>query len=126
MEESEAKKTPIKWIVVGVVIGIVVVTSTVILLRVLANLPKPEITSKSGEGLGNGYYVIVTVRNNGGDGYIIVSAEVSGGEELQKQDRRIYLARGESLTLTFMFYRDLPFGDMNYRVWARADWRQWA
>jgi len=128
VEESEAKETPIKWIVMGIVIGVVVVASLVILLTPslnplysLMNPPKPEITSKSGQGVMYAYYVEATVRNNGGDGWIKVFAEVSGAGEYQKQDQRVHLASGESLDLIFTFYRDSPFSSISYRVWAVAD-----
>ncbi len=78
MEKVEGKKIPVKWIAVGVVIGIVIIASLVLLY----SRPKPEIISVYGHeglyGLNYVYYVEVTVRNNGGDGWIKVFAEISG------------------------------------------------
>ena len=72
MEEAERKKFPVGWVVVGIVIGIVVLASFILLLNSLSrimNPPKPEITFTYGhdgfQGLNYVCYVDVTVRNNG-------------------------------------------------------------
>lgn len=71
-------------------------------------------------------YVDVTVRNNGGEGWIKVFADVSGAGKYEKQDDRVYLGSGEAKDLTFVF--DISFlgtlfslGDLTYRAWAVAD-----
>lgn len=129
----ESKKSPVKWIVVGVVIGIVVLASFILLLNPLSrilNPPKPEIVSKYGhdgfQGLNYVLYVDVTVRNNGGEGWIKVFADISGAGKYEKQEQRVYLKSGETKDLTFVF--DISFlgtlfslGDITYRAWAVAD-----
>lgn len=71
-------------------------------------------------------FVEVTVRNNGGDGWIKVFADISGAGKYEKQEQRIYLRNGETRDLVFIF--DISFlrtlfslGDITYRAWAVAD-----
>ncbi|MDI6691381.1 MAG: hypothetical protein QME50_05885 [Candidatus Bathyarchaeota archaeon] len=131
MEKVERKKIPIKWVAVGVVIGMVIIASLILLysplLRII-NPPKPEITSTYGhdgfQGLNYVCYVEVTVRNNGGDGWIKVFAEISGAGKYEKQEQRVYQKNGESKDLTFVFdisFWGALFSSMTYRAWAVAD-----
>lgn len=133
MNEAEPKKSATKWIVVGVVIGIVIVASFILLLNPLSrilNPPRPEIVSKYGhdgfQGLNYVLYVEVTVRNNGGEGWIKVFADISGAGKYEKQEQRVYLRTVETKDLNFVF--DISFlgtlfslGDITYRAWAVAD-----
>lgn len=104
--EAKPKKSPMKWIVVGVVIGIVIVASIVVAYNFL-NRPNPEITLLNGyeafQGLNYVYKVDVRVENNGADGWVKVYAEISGAGRIEKLDKRTYLASGESKTLQFVF-----------------------
>jgi hypothetical protein len=129
--EAKPKKSPMKWIVIGVVIGIVIVASFILLLNPLSriiNPPRPEIVSKYGhdgfQGLNYVIYVDVTVRNNGGDGWIKAFAEVSGAGKYEKQEERVYLRNGETEDLNFVFdvsVWGVLFSSITYRVWAVAD-----
>lgn len=133
MSEAEPKKSATKWIVIGIVIGIVIVASFFLLLNPLSSIlnpPRPEIVSKYGhdgfQGLNYVLFVEVTVRNNGGDGWIKVFADISGAGKYEKQEQRIYLRNGETRDLDFIF--DISFlgtlfslGDITYRAWAVAD-----
>jgi len=133
LSEAEPKKSATKWIVIGIVIGIVIVASFFLLLNPLSSIlnpPRPEIVSKYGhdgfQGLNYVLFVEVTVRNNGGDGWIKVFADISGAGKYEKQEQRIYLRNGETRDLDFIF--DISFlgtlfslGDITYRAWAVAD-----
>ena len=131
MEEAEPKKTPIKWVVVGIVIGVIITASLILLYSTLShivNRPKPEIISTyeydGFQGFNYVCYVEVTVKNNGGDGWIKVFAEISGAGKYEKQNQRIHLASGESQHLTFTFDISLwgaLFNSLTYRAWAVAD-----
>ena len=126
-------KYPMKWIAVGVIIGIVIIASIFLafsLLYPLVNRPRPEIVSKYGhdgfQGLDYVLFVEVTVRNSGGDGWIKVFSDVSGAGKYEKQEQRVYLRNGETKDLDFVF--DISFlgtlfslGDLTYRAWAVAD-----
>ncbi len=133
MNETEQKSYPVKWVAVGIVLGIVIIGSFFLLsgpLTKLLNPPRPEITYKNGhdgfQGLNYVMYVDVTVRNNGGNGWIVVYSDLDVGGRYEKQDERIYLNNGETKDLTFTF--DVTFlgtlfnlGNAEYRVWAVAD-----
>ena len=132
MNEVESKKSPMKWIVVGTVIGIVVigiVVASLISAYNILNRPKPEITLVNGyesfQGLNYVYKVDVTVKNNGADGWIKVYAEISGTGRYEKQEERTYLTNGESKSLQFVF--DISFWEaisspsITYHAWAVVD-----
>jgi len=122
---EEKSKYPMKWIVVGVIIGIVIIASTV---YVLVNRPRLEITLLDGfvsmdTGLNCLYRVNVTVKNNGGGRWVKVYAEISGSERYEKKDQhqRIYLDAGESKSLHYVF--DISFWgkkarELSYRAWC--------
>ena len=128
MNEVESKKSPMKWIVVGIVIGIVVIASLIFAYNIL-NRPKPEITLVNGyesfQGLNYVYKVDVTVKNNGADGWIKVYAEISGAGRYEKQEKRTYLANGESKSLQFVFdislWGAITSPSITYRAWAVVD-----
>ena len=129
---TEQRKTPVKWVVVGVIIGIVILASLVLLygpLSHILNPPRPEVTMVQGysslQGLNIVFIVDSTVKNNGGDGWVEVYAEISGYGKYEKQDQRIYLPSGESKTLKFTFdvslWGILGSPSITYRSWAVAD-----
>lgn len=128
MNEVEPKKSPTKWIVLGVVIGIIVIASIVVAYNFL-NRPNPEITLLNGyeafQGLNYVYKVDVRVENNGANGWVKVYAEISGAGRIEKLDKRTYLASGESKTLQFVFdisvWGALTNPTITYRAWAVAD-----
>ncbi|MFX0203670.1 MAG: hypothetical protein ACFFCW_46825 [Candidatus Hodarchaeota archaeon] len=93
-----------------------------------ANPPNPEILYTNGyDGFqGTNYvgFVEATVRNQGGDGWIRVYAEISGAGKYEKRDQRVYLRTGERATVTFVFdlsFWGALFSSTNYKVWAVAD-----
>jgi len=128
MNEVESIKPPMKWIVVGIVIGIVVIASLIFAYNIL-NRPKPEITLVNGyesfQGLNYVCKVDVTVKNNGADGWIKVYAEISGAGRYEKQEERIYLANGGSRSLQFVFdislWGAISSPSITYRAWAVVD-----
>ena len=128
MNEVKRKKFPLIWLVVGIVIGIVVIASSIFAYSIL-NRPKPEITLVNGyeslQGLNYVYKVDVTVKNNGADGWVKVYAEISGAGRYEKQNQRIHLANGESESLQFVFdislWGALTSPSISYEAWAVAD-----
>lgn len=111
----------------SIIIAGIIVASFILFSNIL-NRPKPEIVSTYGhEGFQELDYVCfveVTVKNNGGDGWIKVFAEISGAGKYEKQDQRIYLASGESQDLIFTFdisFWGVLFSSITYRAWAVVD-----
>lgn len=126
---EEKSKYPMKWIVVGVIIGIVIIAFTVFYL---VNRPvdgRLEITLLDGfvsmdTGLNCLYTVDVTVKNNGGGQWVKVYAEISGSGRYEKKDQyqRTYLDTGESKPLNYVF--DISFWEdhePSYRAWCVVD-----
>jgi hypothetical protein len=115
-EEKHVKKRKKVGLVVSVIIGILVgATVTIVVLW----KPNPEITKLEGYGLEalNVFYVDVTVKNNGREGYIVVYAEINSTSKYEKQEQTIYLVASESKNLTFTF-NIIPWGEITYRAWA--------
>lgn len=133
LSKTESEKPPTKWIIVGVVIGIVIIGSISLLLDPLlklVNAPRPEIVSEYGhdglQGLNYVLFVEVTVRNNGADGWVKVYADISGAGKYEKQDQRLYLTNGETKDLNFVFDVNflgtmLSVDSIKYKTWAVAD-----
>ena len=129
MNEVEPKKSPMKWIGVGIVIAIIVVASIYVAYSVLIpliNRPKPDIILLNGhdgfQGLNYVVYVDVDVKNNGGDGWVTVYAELTGGGRYEEKNERIFLASGETKQLQFVFdvsFWSSVFSSMTYE--ARAE-----
>ncbi|MDH5779748.1 MAG: hypothetical protein OEZ29_04045 [Candidatus Bathyarchaeota archaeon] len=122
---EEKPKYPMKWIVVGVIIGIAIIASTVLFL---VNRPRPEITLLDGHGYMQGlnylYRVDVAVKNNGGGGWVTVHAEISTTGRYEKQDQRVYLDAGESKSLQYVFdisFWGTLFSSIEYSAWAVPD-----
>jgi len=128
---EEKSKFPMKWMVVGVFIGIVIIAFTVFVLVNRPRLEDLEITLLDGfvsmdTGLNCLYTVDVTVKNNGGGRWVKVYAEISGSERYEKKDQqqRIYLDDGENKSLHYVF--DISFwkrgrGEPSYRAWCVVD-----
>lgn len=115
-EEKQARKQRKVGLAASVLIGIII--GAVVTFAVLWK-PNPEITRVEGygvEGL-NVFYVDVTVKNNGKEGYIVVYAEINSTSKFEKQEQKIYLVASESKNLTFTF-NIIPWGEITYRAWA--------
>jgi len=84
------------------------------------------------------FKVNVTVKNDGGDGWVKVYAEISiAGQNKEQEPQRVFLANGETQSLQFVFEIDpysisptLPLGvyptgiptpEITYRAWATID-----
>jgi len=114
------------YVVAGVIIAIVALGLFFALnIPALLNPPKPEIISTYGydgfQGLNYVIFVDVTVKNNGGEGWITVYAEISGAGKYEKQQQRIYLSSGETQALHFVFdvsFWGVLFSQVTYRAWA--------
>lgn len=140
MEEESSRNFSWKWIGVGVFIGILVIATLFVSFSMFSgssniftrfiNPPRPEIISKYGHdgfhGLNYVFFVDVTVRNNGGEGWIKVFADMEGAGRYEKKDVRIWLGSSETKKLTFTF--DVSFlgtlfslGNLKYRAWATSD-----
>ena len=128
---EEKPKYPMKWIVVGITIGIVIIASIVLafnFLNPLVNRPRPDITLLDGhdgfQGLNYVVYVDVGVKNLGGDGWVIVYAELRSGGRYEEKNERIYMASGETKQLQFVYdvgFWNTVFSSMTYKAWAVAD-----
>ena len=125
--ETEQKKPPTKWIVVGVaVVGVIIVAFIAYsVLMPIVNRPNPDITmidSREGfQGLNYVVYVDVRVTNQGGEGWIKVYAEIRGGGRYEELNQRIYIDEGETKDLQFVFdvgFLQSLFSSMTYRAWA--------
>jgi len=123
----EQKKSPTKWIVIGgAVIAIVVLAFVAYsVLNSFVNRPNPDITMVNGhdgfQGLNYVVYVDVRVTNQGGEGWIKVYAEVSGGGRYEELNQRVYIDSGETKQLQFVFdvgFLQSLFSSMTYRAWA--------
>jgi hypothetical protein len=112
------------------------VLTIIVLIAILAfvfltfiNKPKPQITLVNGhegfQGLNYVYYVDVSVRNNGVDGWIKVYAEINGAGRYETQDKRVYVASGQTNSMQFVFdislWGVLSNPTISYRAWANAD-----
>ena len=128
---EEVRKSPIKWIGVGIAIGIIVIVSIYTVYTILIpliNRPKPDITLLDGhdgfQGLNYVVYVDVGVKNNGGEGWITVYAELNSAGRYEEKNQRIFIASGEAKQLQFVFdvsFWSTAFSSMTYRAWAVVD-----
>jgi hypothetical protein len=124
MEEVKPKKYPLKWIGIGAIIGVVIIASLIFAYSIL-NRPNPQIILLDGhdgfQGVNYVAYVDVSVKNNGGDGWVTVYAEIEGAGKYEKKEQRIYMASGETKQLQFVFdisFWNALFSSLNYRAWA--------
>jgi|GEM_PF-2542007 len=91
--------------------------------------PIPEVTLVEGHDSLQGFDIVfivdANVKNNGGDGYVKVYADISGYGRYEKQDQRVYLVNGESRIVKFTFdvnlWGILGSPSITYRAWAVAD-----
>ena len=89
------------------------------------NRPRPDVTLVDGhdgfQGFNYVIYVDVGVKNNGGDGWVIVYAELKSGGRYEEQNKRIYMASGETKQLQFVYdvsFWSSAFSSMTYRAWV--------
>lgn len=124
------KKQFSKGLLVGTLLIIIVLIAVVaFVFLTFVNKPKPQIMVVNGyegfQGLNYVYYVDVSVRNNGVDGWVRVYAEINGAGRFEQQDKRIYVASGQSNSLQFVFdislWGALSNPAISYRTWANAD-----
>jgi len=120
----------------GALAVIVLVMALVIVLPFFERAiekPKPVIVFKNVydtfEGLDYIAVVETRVRNEGGDGWIIVYADFSAGGQYEQKTQRLYLRKGETKYTWFKFDLDFWYSlfgglidpetlKMAYRVWA--------
>jgi hypothetical protein len=123
------KKRFSKSLLVGMVLIIIVLVAVVaFVFSAFVNTPKPQITLVNGyeglQGLNYVYYVDVSVKNNGADGWIRVYVEINGAGRFEQQDKRVYVASGQSNSLQFVFdislWGVLTNPTISYRAWANA------
>jgi hypothetical protein len=127
-EKPQKKRSPAVYVAIGILIALVVVAFSFWAYANVPRLmsqPKPEITKLDGYGgfqnLNYVFYVDVSVKNNGGEGYVIVYAEISGAGKYEKQEQVVYLAKGQSKDLKFTFDVTLwgtLFSQITYRAYA--------
>lgn len=124
------KKPFSKGLLVGTVLIIVVLAAVAAFVFFkFINIPKPQITLVNGhdgfQGFNYVYYVDVSVKNNGVDGWIKVIAEIHGAGRYETQDKRVYVASGQTNSLQFVFdinlWGALGNPSVSYRAWANAD-----
>jgi len=108
--------------ITGIAIAIIVVS---IVVFSLAIRPRPEIVLVNGhdgfQGLNYVAFVDVGVRNNGGDGWVTVYAELRGSGYYGELNKRVYLASGETKNLQFVFdisFWNQGFSALSYKAWA--------
>jgi hypothetical protein len=97
---------PLYTTVILAVIALILIGVYVLNLPSKLNPPRPEIISMNSHdgfiGLNYVIYVDATVRNNGGEGWVKVIAELwCGGYE--KQEQEIYMKAGETRNIQFTF-----------------------
>ncbi|HUW47303.1 MAG TPA: hypothetical protein VMW36_00985 [Patescibacteria group bacterium] len=124
------KKRFSKGLLVGTVLTIIVLIAILAFVFLpFINKPKPQVTLVNGhegfQGLNYVYYVDVSVRNSGVDGWIKVYAEINGAGRYETQDKRVYVASGQTNSLQFVFditlWGALSNPTVSYRAWANAD-----
>lgn len=117
-----------RWLAAGVLIGILILASLILLYDPISltwKPPDPEVTTVQGhcsqQETETVFIVDVTVKNNGGEGWVKVYVVTSGFERVleRKTWHRIYFARGENKTLSFTFEEGGP--SVTYRAWAEVD-----
>jgi len=114
---------PLYTAVILAVIALILIGVYALNLPSKLNPPRPEIISmNSHEELAGLNYVVIyvdaTIRNNGGEGWVKVIAELwCGGYE--KQEQKIYMKAGESRNIRFAFNVRL-FQCFSYRYNANA------
>jgi hypothetical protein len=87
--------------------------------------PQPDIVLVNGydgfQGLQYVAFVDVRVKNNGGNGWVTVYAEMEASGYYEELNQRTYLASGQTKDLQFVFDISLlgqDFSAFTYRAWA--------
>lgn len=146
MNKNKSKKASTKLVVV-VLLAVVIIVGALIysgVIEIFPPKPTPEPTvtntpnnppnptilnSNGGEYLENGGYVykiIGTVKNEGGDGYVKVYANLTLGTNTHaQQNQRLFFAEFEERGIEFSFinvYMNFTTGSKyDYALWAEAD-----
>jgi flagellar basal body-associated protein FliL len=125
-QQKERSKTI--YIAIGIIVGIALFTGALLVymnVQRATSLPKPEIIMLNGytgsQNLNYVFYVDVTVKNNGEEGYIKVYAEINGAGKYEKQEQLLYLGKGQSQNLKFTFdisFWNALFSQITYNAWA--------
>ena len=109
-------------IVIAVCIIVVMVSYSVYIFLVR---PQPDIVLVDGydgfQGLSYVAFVDVKVKNNGGDGWVTVYAELEASGYYEELNQRTFLASGQTKDLRFVFDISLlgqDFSTVSYRAWA--------
>lgn len=107
-------------ITVCIIIVMVSYSAYVFLVR-----PKPDIVLVNGydgfQGLTYVAFIDVKVKNNGGDGWVTVYAELEASGYYEELNQRTHLASGQTKDLQFVFdisLLDQEFSAFTYRAWA--------
>lgn len=128
---EKGKDTLSKWIVVAIVVGIVVAVFCIALyvsyfaVNPFVSSPIPDIILLDGhdgfQGIDYVVYIDVGVKNNGGEGWVTVYAELDSAGRYEEKSSRIFLASGETKQLQFVYdvgFWNTVFSSMTYK--ARA------
>jgi len=123
--DLEKKIKPILYVSVGILIGVIIIALVVVLPFFMRPKPKPEIVLLDGydgfQGLNYVVYIDVGVKNNGGEGWVTVYAEIEGAGKYEKKEQTIYMLSGETKQLQFVFdisFWNALFSSLTYRAWA--------
>jgi hypothetical protein len=124
--QTEKKSKRTLYILSSIIIIGIIIISLFILVPFL-NCPKPEIVLLDGHDGFQGFnyvsYVDVTIKNNGGGGWVTVYAEIEGAGKYEKKEQKIYIISGETKQLQFVFdisFWNALFSSLTYRAWAVA------
>jgi hypothetical protein len=122
------KRHPAVYVVIGIIIGALCISAVYfvfVYMPYVESLPKPEIIRLDGyggfEGFNYVFYVDVTVKNNGGEGYVSVFAEIRATGKYEKQEQILYMYKGQSQNVRFTFDITLwgsLVGQVTYKAWA--------
>ncbi len=86
------KIKPILYVSVGILIGVIIIALVVVLPFFMRPKPKPEIVLLDGhdgfQGLNYVAYIDVGVKNNGGEGWVTVYAEIEGAGKYEKKNKQ--------------------------------------
>ncbi len=124
--QKQKKSLGIIAVAIVAVVVMVAVGAFVALPLLGVTAPKPEVTMTQGSeglsGLNYVYYVDATVVNHGADGQVTVYAEINGAGRNEQQSTNIYLANGESKTVSLTFdislLGSLSNPSISYHAWG--------
>lgn len=99
-----------KILLIAILVVAVVAVAAIVFVALPAlgiTAPKPEVTITQSHqgllGLNYVYYVDATVKNNGASGNVTVYASINGADRTEQQNTSVYIAAGESQTVTLTF-----------------------